>query len=153
MTKLLRTALLRIAELLNKNNIDWILIGSVNHELQGMEKEPRDIDIVVKLKKLRKVRNIFAENDPSEVKGVRPGDFNINFKINNVPVEIFGEDKAQKYFINKESYITTEEVKNTRIPCRKLEKELEFYKQLGREEKAEELKQFLDEPPNEKARE
>jgi len=138
--KEIKTVLIRIAKILNKNNIDWVLMGTVNHKLQGMNKKPNDIDILTKLKDLKKVRKLFSHHTPSKIKKIRPGYFEFKFKINKVPIEIIGEEAAHQYFKNRKEFIVTKELKGIKIYCRRLEKEIEVYKQLGRKKKAEEIR-------------
>lgn len=139
-----KTTLIKIAKVFKKNNIDWILIGTTTHDLQGMERQPNDIDIVVRLRELRKIRDLFSDYNPSKINQLRPGHSSIELKIKGVPVEIIGQKEAHDFFTNKEDYITTKEINGTIIPCRKLEKEVEFYKKLGREKRVKELQNFLN---------
>jgi len=50
-----------IAEKLDNANILWMLIGSTNLSLQGLDILPRDLDITITHKQIKKAREIFSE--------------------------------------------------------------------------------------------
>ncbi len=46
----------KLSIILNKDNIPWMLIGSCNLAMQGMDLIPRDLDICVNLKDFDNVK-------------------------------------------------------------------------------------------------
>jgi len=89
-----------ISDKLKQNNVDWVLTGSVNLALQGVEVSCKhDIDIVVLSKDLKKVEKIFKDklihpikrkkslkNDGTKFKTFK-------FKIKGIEVEVFSTNK------------------------------------------------------------
>lgn len=57
---------------LENNKINWALVGSTNMQLQGMNVQPHDLDVVVQLKDLEKMREIFSDYTVSAVKKLKP---------------------------------------------------------------------------------
>ncbi|MGM0640858.1 MAG: hypothetical protein ACQESN_05500 [Thermotogota bacterium] len=53
--------LLEVAEILNRNEINWFLSGSTAAKIYGVEINPKDINIVVDLKDLEKIQDLFKE--------------------------------------------------------------------------------------------
>ena len=60
-----------IFDSLDKNKIKWALIGSTNMAFQGMDVNPRDLDIVVCFNDLKKIKGIFSEYDVSEIRELK----------------------------------------------------------------------------------
>ena len=142
--KKFKNALTTVARLFNENDIDWFLMGTVNHSLQGMKRNPNDIDVIVRFERLEKVRRFLENYHPSEIEKLSDKESAFELKINNVPVEVIGEKRIDKYFNNKNEFLVDKRLNNTKIPCRKLEEEIEFYKRLGRDKRVKEIKGFLD---------
>lgn len=140
-----KKALIKVAKKLNKNNLNWVLIGSTSHFLQGMKEENfNDIDVIVELSNLKQAEKIFSDYKASSITKLRKGEFKLTLKIQNIPIEIIGERKASKYFSNQEEFIVNKKFQDTSIPCRKIEKDLIQYKKLNRKDKVKKIKKFLD---------
>lgn len=138
-----KKALVTTSRKLNQAGLDWILIGTTSHNLQGVKVRPDDIDIVVDLKDLQKARSLFSNFKPTSITKIRSDHFKFKFKVVKKGIEIIGEKEAGKYFQHPREFITKKILANQKIFCRKLQKEIKLYKKLGRKEKAEKLKQFL----------
>jgi len=68
LTKDFQQAIKLIYQILNDNHIEWALVGSANTNLQGMETEPRDLDIVIQYTDLERISNLFSDYSASTVK-------------------------------------------------------------------------------------
>ncbi len=135
-----------ITSRLDKNKISWSIIGSTNLALQGMNIQPRDIDIVVKFDDLSKIRRIFLDYSPTEINELKTNTptWNIKFVIGKVEVQILGENDLGVYvskLIN--SQITRIKIKNIKVPCLDLIAEANAYSETNREQKANLIKDFL----------
>ena len=134
---------------MNKNKIKWALIGSTNMQLQGMEVSPHDLDIVVQLKDLEKMREIFSDYNVSAVKELKPltdePGWEVKAEIGNVEVQILGErdmgEYVSKLLANKLTKIRIEDIE---IPCFTLEAEAQTYAETNREHKAHLIQEFLE---------
>jgi len=137
-----------IRERLDDNQIKWALVGSANMKLQGMEVEPRDLDIVVQYKDLQKASSIFSDYSASAVKELeslsgKPA-WEVNARINGAEVHfIAGEERdvyVSKLLANQITYIKLDDVD---IPCFTLEAESQAYMETNRGHKARLIQEFL----------
>lgn len=134
---------------MNDNKIKWALIGSTNMQLQGMNVNPYDLDIVVQLKDLEKMREIFSDYNPSTIKELKllTNEPVLELKINigNVEVQILGEKDTGNYvsklLANKLTKIKIDKIE---IPCFTLEAEAQTYAKTNREHKAHLIQEFLE---------
>jgi hypothetical protein len=126
---------------LDENNINGVLVGSCNQALQGMKSNPRDLDVIENKKDLEKVRELFSEFDPGEIKekpvinGVRA--WELSFVMNGVEVQFIGESEIGNYVrgLNGREFIHVS-LEGVKIPCFKLEYEVKAYRiEQGRESK------------------
>lgn len=53
--------LLEITEVLNKNKINWFLSGSMAAKVYGVDINPNDINLVVDMKDMEKIQDLFKE--------------------------------------------------------------------------------------------
>jgi hypothetical protein len=141
-----------VYESINKNNIKWALIGSVNLKLQGMEIEPSDLDIVVMLEDLEKIRRIFSEYNPSKIKKLNPlggnSAFEVKVIIEGIEVQILGEERGGVYIVNLlKNKLTKIKLEDMEIPSFTLGAEAEAYRETKREQKAALIKEFLKKNP------
>lgn len=133
---------------LNENKIKWALIGSANMQLQGMDVQPHDLDVVVQLKDLEKMREIFSGYNASAVKELKPltdePAWEVGIKIGDVSVQFFAQMDtgvyANKLLTNKLAKIRLE---NIEIPCFTLGAEAQAYAETDREHKADLIRRFL----------
>ncbi|MGV8171452.1 MAG: nucleotidyltransferase domain-containing protein [Candidatus Woesearchaeota archaeon] len=137
-----------IHQLLNENNISWALIGSTNMQLQGMNVNPRDLDIVVQLKDLEQMEKIFSDYNASDVRKLPPmtdePGWEVKIDINGVDVQILGERDTGEYVskLLAEKLIRIH-LDNIDIPCFTLEAEAQTYAETKREHKANLIREFL----------
>ena len=138
-----------IHELMNENKIKWALVGSTNMKLQGINVNPRDLDIVVQLKDLDKIREIFSEYSASAVKELEPftdePSWEVKLKIGVVEAQFFGQrntgEYVRKLLANRSTKIKIDDIE---IPCFTLEAEAQTYAETNREHKAHLIQEFLD---------
>lgn len=129
-------------------NIKWALVGSTNMQLQGMQIEPRDLDIVLHYKDLKKVSEIFRDYSVSAVKKFKtlsgkPA-WEVKAKINDVEIQFFGGDENDIYVSKLLSGRTIlVKLDGIEIPCFTLEAESQTYMETNREHKANLIKEFL----------
>jgi len=92
----LERALLEISNALLKADAKWVLVGSTASYLNGLNLEPRDIDIIIEADKVYKVDEIFAsEFQPIRrvrysSSGVYSSHYGV-FKVHNVEVEVMAD--------------------------------------------------------------
>lgn len=137
-----------IHKLLNENKIKWALVGSTDMQLQGMDVNPRDLDIVVQLKDLEKMQEIFSEYNASPVKKLEPMTdepaWEVKIEIEGVEVQILGERNTGEYvsklLVNRLTKIKLDDIE---IPCFTLEAEAQAYTETNREHKARLIHKFL----------
>lgn len=142
-----------IRKLTSKNKIKWALIGSTNMQLQWIKSTPRDLDIIVQLKDLEKIREIFSEYNPSVIKELKyptnETSWEVKLKIENVEVQFSGEKDTGEY-VRKllTDKLTKKKIDNLQIPCFTLEAEAQAYLETNREHKAKLIQKFLNEKRN-----
>ena len=137
-----------IYRLLNENNIKWALIGSTNMQLQRVDVQPHDLDIVVQLRDLEKMQEIFSEYNASSIRELKPltdkPGWEVRVEINGVEVQILGEmdtgEYVSKLLANKLIKIPLDDIE---IPCFTLEAEAQTYAETKREHKAYLIREFL----------
>jgi hypothetical protein len=137
-----------VHDVLHKENINWALIGSTNMCLQGMNVNPRDLDIVVQLKDLEKMTDIFSEYNASDIKELTPmteePGWEVRVGVNDVDVQILGErdtgEYVSKLLAKKLILIRLGDIK---VPCFTLGAEAQTYAETKREHKANMIREFL----------
>jgi hypothetical protein len=94
-TKDFKDAIKIIHEKLEKNNIKWALIGSTNMAIQGIDVKPRDLDIIVQLKDLSKMQEIFSGYKASAMRKLKPmteePGWEVRAQIRSVFIQFLGE--------------------------------------------------------------
>jgi len=152
-----KRALKEISSTLDYKLCPWALIGSTNLALQGMIINPRDLDLVMRLKDLGVASKKFYRYNASAIEELSPDErdpawtaklkrcpaFNVHFNIKGVSVQILGEgdngDYVSKLLANKLIYT---DLKSFKIPCFTLETEAQVY-DIFRPEKAQQIRDFL----------
>ncbi len=137
-----------IHKILGQNGIRWALVGSANMQFQGMQVEPRDLDIVLQHKDLDKMTKLFSNYSASNVKELDSLTgkkvWEVNATINDVEIQFLGADDKDVYvsklLANKLVLIGLDGVK---IPCFTLEAESQCYKETNRGHKARLIQEFL----------
>jgi len=148
LNKTFKEALKVLNKKLKKNNIKWALIGTTNLALQGMNINPRDLDIVVTLGDLKKIPFIFEDYSPTDITKLpvttdEPA-WDVTLIILDVKVQIMGERDTGEY-VNKllANKIIQIKVDTFEVPCFTLEAEAQAYTETNRAQRAQTIRNFL----------
>jgi len=134
------------------HNIEWMVFGSANLALQGVNVEVHDIDLATDKESLEKAAELLKEYMTKPVNYREKGPFksyNSAFKINGVDIELIYELQhklrtggwAETNQMPKKKIF---EYKGLQIPLTPLEIEHQAYELMGRVEKARKVKEFLE---------
>jgi hypothetical protein len=135
------------------NDINWVLVGSVSLALQGMDIKPNDIDILTDRSGALAMDDLLKDFVKKRVLLRESHNFKSyfgTFAINSVGVEIMGDLQIKNPDANP--WVETDNLskkifvqyKDLKIPCFGLEHEYLAYSRMGREEKADKIKRFLE---------
>jgi hypothetical protein len=145
-------ALRKIYARLEDNNVNWVITGSLGMALQGMDVEVHDIDVQTDKDGAYEIESRFPE---CVIKAVR---YSISERIGShlgileiagIKVEIMGDiqkrldDQTWEEPVKVELYKCWSEIDGMQIPVLSLEYEYQAYLKLGRNEKAEILRNWL----------
>lgn len=119
--------------------IDYAFIGSVNLYLQGLDMQPRDIDILTTPEGIREIDGILARYrtkeiyfDPSE----KRNSYRSFYDYQGKEVEVLGNVNNAHRDKNALARKTFVEIDGMQVPCLSLTEELAAYRKMGREDKA-----------------
>lgn len=140
-------ALAELSERLESQDLRWAVVGSTSLALQGMDVQPRDIDIVVRREDLESVRQRFASEYPSSVRTVThaAGEPTHEFTVmlDGVPVQIMAESASGPYVAKLLAGRTVPiRLQDETVPCLALDAEAEAYNETGRPKKAKRIRDF-----------
>jgi hypothetical protein len=133
----------------------WAVTGSLGMTLQGMEMEVHDIDLQTDPTGAYEIEGLLSEYVASPVRytvSERIRSHLGKLEMNGVRVEIIGgvqkrlEDETWEEPVKVERYRVWVEVDGMQIPVLSLEYEYQAYQRLGRIEKAEMLREWLQKP-------
>jgi hypothetical protein len=130
-------------------NIKWAVIGSTNLNLQGVDIEPKDLDIAIGIEDIKKVKRIFKKYCDVKIQKVKILDSNdtiskIEIKLKGFNVEIVGEKNSRVYSRNLLSnQIIKIKLGNLEIPCFTLEAEAKAYLARKRFKRVKMIEEFL----------
>jgi len=140
-----------IVSKLEKKRINWVLGGSVNLALQGVDISPRDIDILTDKKGAFQIEELLKDCEIKKVELTKSEKFCSyigKFQIKGLEIEVIGDLQAKmpngewtKPFRPKLK--TTLKLGNLKIPVSPLKVELEVYKGLGRAERVQMIEEVL----------
>jgi hypothetical protein len=134
-----------IATRLHKLDIDWTLIGSTNHLLQGLNVKPNDIDILISYKDLERTKILFSDVDYKIEELPNKEAQEMKFKMNGFDIQFCFDYPHGKYHKkrNREDSIIMLDIEEIKIPAFKLEIEAECYDLANRKEKANKIREFI----------
>ncbi|OGD69567.1 hypothetical protein A3E89_02050 [Candidatus Campbellbacteria bacterium RIFCSPHIGHO2_12_FULL_35_10] len=127
--------------------VNYALIGSANLYIQGLEINPRDIDILTTPEDIKKIDEILGEYRTKEIFFDESGgrnSFRSYYVIDGVEIEVLGNvnnDYRDVKSLDNKIYVEFDKIK---IPCISLAEELNTYERMGRTEKYEMVKNFLN---------
>jgi hypothetical protein len=142
-----RSVLAVLATQLAARNIVWVVVGSTNMALQGMDVTPHDLDIATHVDNLPIIKGLFAGYQASaitELQTCYEPAWEITCRIADVEVQFLGEHDTGEYV----SKLLAQRVMHVPlydvvIPCLTLDAEAQAYAETGREHKARLIKTFL----------
>jgi len=140
-----KQAIKSLFEKLGSSSIKWAVIGSTNMALQGIDVTPHDLDIVVKLNDIEKVKDIFRTDEIRKIKSTtKEPIWEVRTNINGVEVQIMAENFTGEYVSKLLAGRTTRvKIDNIDVPCFTLDAEAQAYSETNREHKAEIIHEFL----------
>ena len=143
----------KINALLQNKQLNWAITGSLGMALQGMELDVHDIDIQTDQRTAYEIEKLFAEKVVAPVyfrESERIRSHYGALEIDGVKVEIMGdlqkrlEGQTWEEPVKIERWRCWVEINGMRIPVLSLEYEYQAYLKLGRFEKAELLRNWLE---------
>jgi len=143
------SALKIVSKILNEKKIPWMLIGSCNLAIQGMDLNPRDIDICVDKVNFNEIKRLFSnfgdikiEEFPSSFGGTA---FKLYFYIEKIEIEFLGEVTQSIYSkVLKDKGFIKQEFCGNIFNLNKLENEYQACFNMKRFEKASKIKTYLE---------
>ena len=147
--KNIQKALKIVSDILNNNHINWMLIGSCNLAIHGLDVVVRDVDICVDKKEFKKINKLFSkfgeivmEQFPSSFGGDA---YKMTFSIEGIDIELLGEGTQNIYSeaLAKGDFNKLE-IFGTKIYVNKLENEYESCIRMNKFEKATKIKEYLN---------
>lgn len=142
----------KIALLLKDHEIHWVLIGSLNLALQGVDVDAHDIDLLTDEKGAIAIGDILKDYEIEKVHLKETEYFKSyygKFLVDGIQVEVMGDLLSFHSTDNKWSKTKEPVQKDTldidgiKIPVLSLHDEYEAYINMGRKEKAEKIKEKL----------
>jgi len=133
---------------LNNNNINSALVGTCNLAIQDLEVRPRDIDIVVEYHNLEQIQKIFEQYVTQGIEKLpfltdKPA-WDLKLNINNLEVQILGEENDGKYVSKLLSNRTIiKKHSKVEIKCFSLDAEADAYDETHRPQKARFIREYL----------
>ncbi|MFA5050661.1 MAG: hypothetical protein WC499_00905 [Patescibacteria group bacterium] len=128
-------------------SVDYAFIGSVNLYIQGLKIEPRDIDILTTPEIIKEIDEILKEYRTKEIyfdKSEGRNSFRSFYEIDGMEIEVLGNVNnisRKPDSLKDKIYIEFDKIK---LPCMPLNDELNVYEKIGRKEKVEMIKKFLE---------
>jgi len=145
----------KIVSRLENKPIAWVVTGSLGMALQGVPVQVHDIDIQTDKDGAYEIERCLAEYVVEPVRYSQSERIRSHFgmvEIDGIKVEIMGDiqkrlgDESWEEPVKVERYRRWVEVGGMRIPVLSLEYEYQAYLKLGRSEKAEMLRMWLQRP-------
>jgi hypothetical protein len=148
-------ALKKITEKFSGKNIDWVLIGSTSLAIQGVNVEVHDIDIKTDVKNADKIADMLKEYAVEPMHHKNSSQFKSYyglFKINNVQVEVIADletmHEGEWIKVENSRVKVIKRYEDMTLPLLELKEEYETYKRMGRMDKANKIKEFIDKENN-----
>jgi hypothetical protein len=137
---------------LNNIQVNWVITGSLGMALQGIDVKVHDIDIQTNKDGAYDIEKLFHEyrvNPVSYIQSERIHSYLGMLEIDGIKIEIMGDIQKLKDNHNWEEPVKVEfhrcwvEIDGMRIPVLSMEYEYQAYLKLGRNEKAEMIREWL----------
>jgi hypothetical protein len=137
---------------LHGTQINWVITGSLSFALQGLDVDVHDIDLQTDSTGAYEIARLFAEHISKPVRFLSSDRIRSHFgalEIEGIPVEIMGDirkrgaDGSWEDPVDIERYKQWVNFDGLDLPVLSLEYEYQAYLQLGRTEKADMLRRWL----------
>lgn len=147
-------ALERLVKRLEETTIEWALTGSTSFVLQGVPMEPTDIDVQTTASGAYAIEELFSGHVTDPVTFTESATIRSHFGtvvLDGVTVEIMGalqkrlDDGTWEPPVDVSMHRTRVAFRGHDVPVLSLAYEAEAYDQLGRTERADELRQYREE--------
>ncbi len=138
---------------LHNTSVNWVVTGSLGFSLQGVPVEPNDIDIQTDEAGAYEIEHRFSDAVIKKVEFSSTERIRSYFgalQIDGIKVEIMGDiqkrsaDGVWEREVDLVRYKRMVEIEGMQVPVLSLEYEYQAYLKLGRIEKAEVLRKWLD---------
>ncbi len=146
------SALLRLLERLKGSEVRWVVIGSLNHALQGLEVQPRDIDIMTDEWGAHEIERLLNEYVTRSVGYKEEDGIRSHFgelTIDGVKVELIGDMEVRSEGGGWSTLLEDDDIRyvavgDVEVPLRSLEQKMRANLRLGRKERAERLRELIE---------
>ena len=137
---------------LYNSDIVWVIGGSLALKIEGLDVEPRDIDLFTNKEGAYRIEELFAEFLTRKVTFSTKDNVRSHFgalNINGIEVEIIGfiefQDEDGTWYGGRklEDVRNFFELDDMEIPLMKLESQLRGYKRIGRKERIDIIEDWL----------
>jgi hypothetical protein len=149
---MLKKEFLDVLEMISNKlkGINWLIVGSTTLSLQGVNIQPKDIDIVTKDKDFFKVVKLLKEyivQDPYYKSNEFFESYFARFKINNIEVDIMGDLKLKKsnkfLSLSKNDFLIKQiKIDNLCFLVYPIESQIKIYNSMGREKDRKKIKKI-----------
>ena len=136
----LKNALVVFLKKIKNAKVTWYLEGSASLFVQGVNVQPKDIDITTTKESLKVFKEILKKHISEEGYKEEIKAQIIKCLIKNCEIEIAVYDEKEKSNFNTMQRITW---KGLTLPVQSLKQTLKFYKRIKRREKARIIEKFL----------
>jgi len=144
-------ALKIIVDKFKGKSINWVLIGSTSLAIQGVNVDVHDIDIKTDIESANRIAHALKEYVIEPMHHKTSEQFKSYygmFKINNVQIEVMADLETMhdgKWIKVENSRIKViKRYEDMTLPLLELREEYEAYKRMGRMEKANKIKAFIE---------
>jgi predicted nucleotidyltransferase len=128
------------------NGLNFAFIGSANLYIQGIQNEPRDIDILTTSSEIKKIDSLLSEYRTKDIyfdETEGRNSYRSFYKIDDFEIEVLGNVKNLVRDPKNLERKLLLKFDNLQLPCISLQDELETYNKMGRIEKANLIKEHL----------
>jgi hypothetical protein len=151
--EIIKNTLVFINKIIQRKTIKWVLGGSTNLALQGVNVIPHDIDILTNKDGAFAIQKKLSGYCVQKIEYCESDFFKSwfgVFKINGIKIEVMGDLSTRSSYEDDWQEPTNLVIKkhivleNQKIPVKTLEEELWAYSKMGRIEKAEKIKNAIN---------
>ena len=142
LSKEFEKSLLAVCKELNENGIQFVVIGSANSALQGMNVKPKDIDIVTKFEEVDSALSCLSHFFIEEIHS--PEQYVLHLGVFDVDVDLRGNKNPNSPHLKAFNARKPMQLQGVAIFVTPLNVSAEFYESIGKNEKAKQIHEFLN---------